>query len=74
MQSPNKKRQVTKQSTSDHNDHEKDNNQVNTSSSRNHFLQAPTFKLPHDFHSNPSNYELWSVRVPISFDLTALHD
>lgn len=36
-------------------------------------LDPPTFELPSDYHENPSDYELWSLRVPIVFDLSQLN-
>ena len=32
----------------------------------------PTFQLPNDFESNRKRYELWSVRVPVHFDMNCL--
>lgn len=36
-------------------------------------LDPPTFELPSDYHENPSDYEFWSLRVPIEFDLSQLN-
>lgn len=36
-------------------------------------LDPPTFELPSDYHENPSDYELWSLRVPIDFDISQLN-
>jgi len=36
-------------------------------------LEPSTFELPEDFNENPEDYELWSVRAPVKFDLSALN-
>ena len=46
----------------------KENNSNNES-----LLEAPpTFQLPNDFESNRKRYELWSVSVPVNFDMKCL--
>lgn len=35
-------------------------------------LDPPTFKLPSDFEENPDDYEIWSLRVPVRFDMASL--
>lgn len=35
-------------------------------------LDPPTFKLPSDFEENPDDYEIWSLRVPVRFDMSSL--
>jgi hypothetical protein len=47
---------------------------TSTTSSNNHLLEPPTFELPSDFESNRDDYEIWSVRVPAKFDMSALND
>lgn len=32
-------------------------------------LNPPSFDFPSDYYTNPSDYELWSLRVPIHFDV-----
>jgi hypothetical protein len=36
-------------------------------------LDPPTFKLPSDFEENPDDYEIWSLRVPVRFDMASLN-
>jgi hypothetical protein len=35
-------------------------------------LDASSFNFPDDFERNPQDYELWSVKVPVKFDMSAL--
>lgn len=35
-------------------------------------LDPPTFKLPSDFEENSDDYEIWSLRVPVRFDMSSL--
>lgn len=35
-------------------------------------IDPPSFTLPPDYYTNPTRYELWSIRVPIQFDLQTL--
>lgn len=44
---------------------------MNTSDS---MLDPPSFDLPSDYYENPSDYELWSLRAPIQFDVSHLND
>mmetsp|Transcript_16095 Transcript_16095/g.30407 ORF Transcript_16095/g.30407 Transcript_16095/m.30407 type:complete len:235 (+) Transcript_16095:104-808(+) len=36
-------------------------------------LNASSFRFPDDYEQNPQDYELWSVKVPVKFDLSALN-
>mmetsp|Transcript_17343 Transcript_17343/g.21204 ORF Transcript_17343/g.21204 Transcript_17343/m.21204 type:complete len:248 (+) Transcript_17343:115-858(+) len=35
-------------------------------------LDPPSFQLPDDFYENPSDYEIWSLRVPVKFNMSSL--
>lgn len=41
--------------------------------SENILLDPPSFDLPSDYKENPSDYELWAMRVPIKFDVSLLN-
>ena len=36
-------------------------------------LNPSSFSLPEDFEENPDDYELWSVRAPVKFDISTLN-
>mmetsp|Transcript_8184 Transcript_8184/g.9534 ORF Transcript_8184/g.9534 Transcript_8184/m.9534 type:complete len:225 (+) Transcript_8184:32-706(+) len=36
-------------------------------------LPPPSFQLPEDFDENPEDYEVWSMRAPVKFDLSVLN-
>lgn len=35
-------------------------------------LNASSFQFPDDYERNPQDYEIWSVKVPVKFDMSAL--
>jgi hypothetical protein len=43
-------------------------------SETNILLDPSTFDLPSDYYENPSDYELWSLRAPIKFDISHLDE
>ena len=47
---------------------------ASTTTKNNNLLEPPAFELPSDFESNRDDYELWSVRVPAKFDMSALNN
>ena len=44
-----------------------------TNDSKTVLLDPPSFDLPSDYEDNPSDYELWAMRVPIDFDMSLLN-
>jgi len=37
-------------------------------------LDPSTFQLPEDFDENPQDYEIWSVKAPVKFDMSTLNE
>ncbi len=51
----------------------KPNTMPSSSAEKRALLSPPSFQLPEDFNENPEDYEVWSIRAPIRFDLSALN-
>ena len=46
---------------------------VDTNAPNTELLDPSSFSLPEDFDENPDDYEIWSVRAPVKFDMATLN-
>ncbi len=46
---------------------------MNSNNGNDAILDPPSFDFPQEYYENPSDFELWSLRAPVKFDLTQLN-